>query len=128
MKRDIIETDKAPAAIGPYSQATSYCHLIFTSMQIPLDPRTGEIEGADHAAQAQRCLMNLQAILEAADSSLASAMKVTVYLTDMAAFGAVNEVYEDFFPIEPPARGVVQVAALPKGALVAVEAVAARHC
>ena len=127
MKRAIVATDKAPAAIGPYSQATSYCHLIFTSMQIAIDPQTGEIEGDDHAAQIQRCLMNVQAILEAADSSLAGALKVTVYLTDMAAFGAVNKVYEDFFPVEPPARGVVEVAELPRGALVAIDVVAARH-
>ena len=127
MKREIIHTDQAPAAIGPYSQATSCCHLIFTAMQTALDRDTGELVGDDHAAQAHRCLCNVQAILEAAGSSLAGALKVTVYLTDMSAFGAVNEVYEDFFPAEPPARSVVEVRALPKGALIAVEAIAAQH-
>jgi len=127
MKREIIHTDQAPAAIGPYSQAISCCHLIFTAMQIALDRDTGELVGDDHAAQAHRCLCNLQAILEAAGSSLAGALKVTVYLTDMSAFGSVNEVYEDFFPAEPPARSVVEVRALPKGALIAVEAIAAQH-
>jgi len=127
MKREIIQTEQAPAAIGPYSQAISCCNLVFTAMQIALDRDTGELVGNDPAAQAQRCLCNVQAILEAAGSSLAGALKVTVYLTDMSAFGAVNEVYEDFFPAEPPARGVVEVRALPKGALIAVEAIAATH-
>ena len=127
MKREIIHTVQAPAAIGPYSQATSCCHLIFTAMQIALDRDTGELVGDDHAEQVHRCLCNVQAILEAAGSSLAGALKVTVYLTDMSAFGAVNEVYEDFFPADPPARSVVEVRALPKGALIAVEAIAAQH-
>lgn len=127
MKRDIVHTDQAPAAIGPYSQATRCCQLVFTAMQIPLNPDTGELVGDDHADQAHRCLRNVQIILEAAGSSLAGALKVTVYLTDMAAFAAVNEVYADFFPAEPPARAVVEVSALPKGALVAIEAIAAVH-
>ena len=127
MKREIIHTDQAPAAIGPYSQATSGGHLIFTAMQIALAPDTGHLVGDDHAAQVQRCLCNVQAILEAAGSSLAGALKVTIYLTDMSAFGAVNEVYEDFFPADPPARAVVEVRALPRGALIAVEAIAAEH-
>ena len=105
MKRGIIQTNQAPAAIGPYSQATSYCHLVFTSMQIALDPLTGELVGDDHAEQAHRCLRNVQAVLEQAGSSLAGALKVTVYVTDMGAFAAVNEVYEDFFPADPrPAK------------------------
>ena len=127
MKRDVVRTDRAPEAIGPYSQATPCGHLIFTAMQIALDPDSGELVGDDHASQAHRALRNVQAILEAAGSSLAGALKLTVYLTDMAAFGAVNEMYEDFFPVEPPARGVVEVAALPRGALVAIEATAALH-
>ena len=127
MKREIIHTDQAPAAIGPYSQAISCCHLIFTAMQIALAPDTGKLVGDDPAAQIHRCLCNVQAILEAAGSSLAGALKVTIYLTDMTAFGAVNEVYQDFFPADPPARGVVEVSALPKGALAAVEVIAAKH-
>jgi 2-iminobutanoate/2-iminopropanoate deaminase len=127
MKREIIHTELAPEAIGPYSQGTLCGHIIFTAMQIPLDPETGEMVGDDHAGQAHRCLRNVQAILEAAGSSLAGALKVTVYLTDLAAFEAVNEVYADFFPDDPPARAVVEVRALPKGSLVAMEATAARH-
>ncbi len=127
MKREIIHTDLAPDAIGPYSQATRCGQFVYTAMQIALDPATGELVGDDHADQAHRCLRNVQALLEAADSSLAGALKVTVYLTDMTAFGAVNEVYADFFPADPPARAVVEVSALPKGALIAIEAVAAAH-
>lgn len=127
MKRDIVHTDRAPEAIGPYSQGTACCQLIFTAMQIALDPASGELDGEDHAAQAHRALRNVQAILEAAGSSLAGALKVTVYVTDMSQFAAINAVYEDFFPVEPPARAVVEVTALPKGALVAIEAIAAKH-
>jgi 2-iminobutanoate/2-iminopropanoate deaminase len=122
-----VETDRAPTAIGAYSQGITHPPLIFTSMQIALDPRSGELVGDDHPTQAHRALRNVQAILEAAGSSLAGALKITVYLTDIDAFAAVNEVYEDFFPVEPPARAVVEVSALPKGALVAVEAIAAAH-
>ncbi len=127
MPREIIHTDRAPPAIGPYSQGTSCCQLVLTAMQIALHPGNGELVGEDHAEQAHRCLMNVQAILEAGGSSLAGALKVTVYLTDIGAFAAVNEVYQDFFPVEPPARAVVEVSALPRGALVAVEAIAAKH-
>ena len=127
MKRDIVHTDQAPEAIGPYSQATRCGQLVFTAMQIPLNPDTGDLVGDNHADQAHRCLRNVQTILEAAGSSLAGALKVTVYLTDMTAFAAINEVYADFFPADPPARAVVEVSALPKGALVAIEAIAAVH-
>jgi 2-iminobutanoate/2-iminopropanoate deaminase len=127
MKRDIVHTDKAPAAIGPYSQATRCGGFVFTAMQIAIDPDTDQLVGADTAEQAHRCLRNLQTVLEAADSSLAGALKVTVYLRDMEAFAAVNAVYEDFFPADPPARAVVEVSALPKGALVGVEAIAIAH-
>jgi 2-iminobutanoate/2-iminopropanoate deaminase len=127
MRRDIIQTDRAPAAIGPYSQGTVCPPLIFTAMQIALDPDSGDLVGDDHAGQTLRALRNVQAVLEAAGSSLAGTLKVTVYLTDMAAFAAVNEVYDDFFPVEPPARAVVEVSALPKGALVGIEAVACQH-
>lgn len=127
MKRELIQTDRAPAAIGAYSQGTSCCQLIITSMQIALDPVSGELVGGDHAEQAHRALMNVQAIVEAGGSSLAGVLKATIYTTDMAAFAAIDEVYADFFPVEPPARGVVEASALPKGALVAIEVMAAKH-
>ena len=120
----MIQTDSAPAAIGPYSQGVVANGLLFTSMQIGLDPATGEMMGTTAPEQARRCMQNIQAILEAAGGSLASTVKVMVYLTNIAEFGAVNEVYAEFYPENMPARGVVEVSALPKGALVAVEAVA----
>jgi 2-iminobutanoate/2-iminopropanoate deaminase len=98
--------------------------LLFTSMQIPLAPDSGELMGQTAAEQARRCLQNIQAILAAAGASPADVVKVMIYLTDIAEFGPVNEVYARFFPQEPPARGVVEVSALPKGALVAIEAIA----
>ena len=126
MKRTIFQTDQAPAAIGPYSQATGLCKLVFTAMQIALDPATGELVGDDQSTQARQCLQNVEAILVGAGSSLARSMKVTIYLTDMAAFGAINEIYTEFVGDEPPARAVVEVTSLPKGALVAVEAIGAQ--
>ena len=121
-------TKKCPPCLSEIPIKATRCgHFVFTAMQIALDPDTNQLVGDDHADQAHRCLRNVQAILEAAGSSLAGALKVTVYLTDMAAFGAVNEVYADFFPDDPPARAVVEVRALPRGALVAMEATAATH-
>jgi 2-iminobutanoate/2-iminopropanoate deaminase len=98
--------------------------FLFTAMQIALDPATGELIGATAAEQAERCLQNVRGVVDAAGGSLTDVVKTTVYLTDLAAFGAVNEVYARFFPADPPARGVVQVVALPRGARVAIEAVA----
>ncbi len=118
-----IGTDAAPAAIGPYSQGVVTGGLLFTSMQIGLDPATGEMVGTTAPQQVRRCLQNIQAIVEAAGASSSDTVKVTVYLIDVAQFGAVNEVYAEFFADWLPARGVVEVSALPKGALVAVEAV-----
>ena len=118
-----IGTDAAPAAIGPYSQGVVAGRLLFTSMQIALDPATGELVGTTAPQQVRRCLQNVQAVVETAGSSLSDAVKVTVYVTDIGQFGAVNEVYAEFFADWLPARGVVEVSALPKGALVAVEAV-----
>ena len=118
-----IGTDAAPAAIGPYSQGVVAGGLLFTSMQIALDPATGELVGTTAPQQVRRCLQNVQAVVETAGSSLSDAVKVTVYVTDIGQFGAVNEVYAEFFADWLPARGVVEVSALPKGALVAVEAV-----
>ena len=118
-----IQTDAAPAAVGPYSQGVVTGDLLFTAMQIGLDPATGEMVGTTASQQVRRCLQNVQAIVEAAGSSLSDTVKVTVYMTDIAQFGAVNEVYAEFFADWLPARGVVEVSALPKGALVAVEAI-----
>jgi 2-iminobutanoate/2-iminopropanoate deaminase len=125
MSQKVVRTDKAPAAIGPYSQGIVACRLLFTAMQIPLDPATGEMTGGTAAEQAQRCLHNVAAIAEAAGGSLDGAVKVTVYLTDIGEFAAVNEAYAEFFDADPPARAVVEVSRLPKDARVAVEAIVA---
>lgn len=123
--RTIVSTPGAPAAVGPYSQGIIAGGLVFTAMQIPLDPASGILVSPDDvAAQTRRVLENLRAIVEAAGSSLAQVVKVTVYLQDMADFAAMNAVYGEFFPREPPARSAVAVAALPRGARVAMEAVA----
>ena len=121
-----VSTDDAPEAIGPYSQAIRTGSLLFCSGQIPLDPSTGEIVKSDVNGQAQRCLENLAAVCEAAGTSLAQAVRCTVYLTDMGDFARVNEVYGSFFGgDDPPARVAIGVAALPKGADVEVDAIVA---
>jgi 2-iminobutanoate/2-iminopropanoate deaminase len=123
--RKPIETADAPKAIGPYSQAIIAGNLVFCSGQIALDPQSGEMTGAgDVRAQAQRAMRNLQGILRAAGTSLDQVVKTTIFLADMADFGAVNEVYAGFFTGTPPARATVQVAGLPKGALVEIDAIA----
>jgi 2-iminobutanoate/2-iminopropanoate deaminase len=119
-----IKTDKAPAAIGPYSQGVVTGGLLFTSMQIALDPESGEMSGASTLEQAGRCLENIKAIVEAAGGSLSDIVKTTIYLADITDFVAVNEVYGKFFTENLPARGVIEASALPKGALIAVEAIA----
>ncbi len=126
MERRVISTDAAPAAIGPYSQAVRIGDLIFLSGQIPLDPATGEmVGGQDVQAQTERVMDNLAAVLAAADSSFAQVVKVTIFLTDLGDFAAVNEVYAKRFADDPPARACVQVAALPRGAKVEIEMIAA---
>lgn len=127
MSRDVIHTTGAPRAIGPYSQAIGVDRLVFVSGQIPLDPVTGELVAGDISVQTRRVLQNVQAILEAAGSSLAQVIKTTVFLTDMGDFVAMNTVYAEFFIQDPPARSTVQVAALPRGALVEIEVVALRQ-
>jgi len=127
MKRQVIETLKAPGSAGPASQAIRHGELIFVGLQTGTDPAGGEPAGQGAAAQAHRALCNLQAILEAASSSLAGALRVTVYLADMGDFATVNEEYEHFFPADPPARTTVAVSGLPGGALVGIEAVAHVH-
>jgi 2-iminobutanoate/2-iminopropanoate deaminase len=125
MKREIISTSEAPKAIGPYSQAVRVEGMfLFTAGQIPLEPVSGELVGKTAAEQAEQALKNLQAVLKAGGSDLAHVVKTTVFLQSMSDFAAVNEVYARFFPKNPPARSTVAVAALPKGALVEIEAVA----
>ena len=123
--RQVIRTERAPAAVGPYSQGIVAGGFLFTAMQIPLDPASGTLVAPeDVAAQARRVLENLKAIVEAAGTSLGQVVKVTVYLQDIADFAAVNTVYGEYFPQDAPARAAVAVAALPRGAKVAMEAVA----
>lgn len=128
--RDVqqIETGRAPAAIGPYSQAVTHGGLVFTAGQIPLDPESMEkIGGDDVAAQTERVMQNLSAILEAAEAGLETVVKTTVYLTDMGDFAAMNEVYARFFPDHRPARSTVEVCRLPKDVKVEIDAVAAKR-
>jgi 2-iminobutanoate/2-iminopropanoate deaminase len=123
--KQIIATEKAPRAIGPYSQAVAHNGLLYLSGQIPLDPATGQLIEGDVAAQTERVLENLKAVLEAAGSSLGRVLKTTVYLKDLGEFTRMNEVYGRYFPENPPARASVEVARLPRDARVEIEAVAA---
>ena len=125
MPRNIVATANAPQAIGPYSQATTLDNLVFCSGQIPLTLDGNVVEG-DVAAQKRQVLTNLQALLEAAGSSLGNVLKTTVFLADMNDFAAMNAVYAEFFTGEPPARSTVQVARLPRDVRVEIEAIAAR--
>ena len=125
--RRAVKTDRAPAAVGPYSQAVLAGETLYVSGQIALDPATGGAVGSTAAQQTRGVLENLRAIVEAAGMSLADVVKVTVYLVDLREFGAVNEVYAGFFPGDPPARATVEVSALPKGMLVEMDAVAVRR-
>ena len=124
MEKKIVHTDHAPAAVGPYSQAVVVGNLVYTAGQIALVPETGKMLDGDVAAQAEQVLRNLTAVLTAAGSSLDNVVKTTVFLNDMKDFATVNGVYARFFGQNPPARSAVQVAALPLGALVEIEAVA----
>jgi 2-iminobutanoate/2-iminopropanoate deaminase len=125
VRKDVISNSKAPAALGPYSQAIRWGDLIFVSGQIPIDPATSQVVGDDVAAQTERVLQNLAAVLEAAGASLSQVLKTTVYLRDLNDFGKMNEVYARFFSEQPPARATVQVARLPRDVSVEIEAVAA---
>jgi 2-iminobutanoate/2-iminopropanoate deaminase len=120
-----VQSERAPAPVGPYSQAVSHAGWVFASGQIPLDPHTGATVGGDIEAQTERVIANLAAVLDAAGSSLAQVVKTTVYLTDLALFARMNAVYARHFsgPV-PPARATVQVAALPLGAAIEIDAIA----
>lgn len=122
----VLHSDLAPAAIGPYSQAIEVNGFIFASGQIPIDPHTGKIVEGGVAEQTRQALINAAHVLEEAGLGLSSVVKTTVFLTDMADFAAMNEVYASFFKAPYPARSAVAVKALPKGALVEVECVAAK--
>ena len=122
--KKVIATSKAPGAIGPYSQAIMAGNIIYTSGQLPIDPETGEMAGNDIVLQTRMSLKNVKAILEEAGSSMDKIVKTTVYLSDMANFGKMNEVYKEFFSGDYPARSAFQVARLPKDALVEIEVVA----
>lgn len=126
MSRKVINSDLAPKAIGPYSQAISVPpgQLVFLSGQIPLDPATGALVPGDVGAQTERVMKNLEAVLAAAGLGFVQVVRCGIFLTDLADFGAVNEVYARYFPSAPPARVTVQVAALPRGAKVEIDAIA----
>ena len=124
--RHVVSTDGAPKAIGPYSQGIDTGSLVFVSGQIALDPATGQMSQAGVAEQTERVLKNVEAILKASGLSMNHVVKTTVYLIDLGEFGAMNEVYARYFPKDHPARATVQVAALPKGARVEIDAVAVR--
>jgi 2-iminobutanoate/2-iminopropanoate deaminase len=127
MNRRSIATPAAPAAIGPYSQAITTHDLVFCSGQIAIDPTTGELVEGGIEAQADRVLRNLTAVLDAAGCTLADVVKTTVFLADIADFGAVNAIYARYMPDPPPARSTFAVSALPKGARIEIEAIAVRQ-
>jgi 2-iminobutanoate/2-iminopropanoate deaminase len=120
-----VTASDAPTAVGPYVHAVKAGGLLFCSGQIPIDPRTGDLVGATPEEQTGRCLENLSAVCNAAGTTLGNAVRMTIYLTDMSAFAAVNDVYSLFFESDPPARVAVGVAALPRGAMVEIDAVVA---
>ena len=124
MSRKVINTDDAPRAIGPYSQAIATETMIFVSGQIPIDPETGNLSNGGIREQTRRVLQNLSAILKAAGTSLERVVKTTVYLKDMSQFQDMNEVYAEYFKTAPPARATVEVARLPKDVLVEIDLIA----
>lgn len=124
MTLKFISTDKAPAAVGPYSQGVRAGNIIFTSGQLPIDLETGELSKGDIKKETRLCLEHIKAVLEAEGASIENIVKVTVFVTDMNNFGTINEVYEDFFNGHKPARSLIQVSQLPKGADIEIEAIA----
>jgi 2-iminobutanoate/2-iminopropanoate deaminase len=124
MSKRIIKTERAPAAIGPYSQAIVANGFVFVSGQIPLDPHTGQLVQGDIQAQARQCLENLKAILEAAGTTMDKLVKVTVFAKDLKDFQAINRVYAEYFKENPPARSFVEVSRLPRDAAIEIEGIA----
>ncbi len=124
MGKRVVVTDGAPAAVGPYSQAVGIGDLIFTAGQLGLLPGTREFAGPDIASQTRQALLNIKAIVEAAGSCMGCVVKTTVFLHNIEEWPAMNAIYAEFFPLDPPARSAVQAAALPMGARVEVEAIA----
>ena len=124
LKKEIVSTNKAPTAIGPYSQAVRAGGFVFLSGQIPLDPSTGELVQGDIEVQTRRVMLNLGEVLSAAGTSFEKVVRSTIYLIDLADFSKVNAVYGSFFPHDPPGRATVQVAGLPKGARVEIDVIA----
>lgn len=124
MTKKIIKTEHAPQAVGPYSQAVEAGSFIFVSGQIPIDPESGNVIQADIKAQTRLIMENARAILSAAGATLASVVKTTIYLKNMADFAAVNEVYGGYFPSEPPARATVEVSRLPKDVAIEMDFIA----
>jgi 2-iminobutanoate/2-iminopropanoate deaminase len=124
MKKELVSSKDAPGAIGPYSQAVKAGSLVFLSGQIPLDPSTGKLVEGDITAQTRRVMENLRAVLAAAGCSFDDVVRTTIFLADLADFAAVNETYGSFFQAPFPARATVQVAALPRGARVEIDAIA----
>ncbi|MDZ7267355.1 MAG: RidA family protein [candidate division KSB1 bacterium] len=124
--REVIKTTAAPAALGPYSQAIKVQagRMLFTAGQVAIDPATGEMMVGDIKVQTRRVLENLRAILQAAGAGLEHVVKTTVFMTDLSEFAAMNEIYAEYFPVNPPARSTVEVRALPRGAKVEIEAMA----
>lgn len=124
MQKQVILTENAPQAIGPYSAGIRIGNFVFTAGQLGIDPPSGVLVGGGIEAETRQSLKNVQAILEAAGSGLDQVVKTTVFLRDMADFAAMNAVYAEFFPANPPSRSTVQVAALPRAAAVEIEAIA----
>ena len=124
MGKKVIQTEKAPKAIGPYSQAIQAGNFLFLSGQIPLDPKTGELVKGDIRQQTQQVLENIKGILESQGLGMENVVKVTIFLEDIANFNQVNEVYATYFPSSPPARSTVEVAKLPRDADIEIEALA----
>jgi 2-iminobutanoate/2-iminopropanoate deaminase len=124
VRKKVIQTDKAPKAIGPYSQAIQAGNMIFLSGQIPIDPKTGELTGGDIRQQTQQVLENIKGLLESQRLGMEDVIKVTIFLKDMGNFNQVNEVYAAYFPSSPPARSTVEVAKLPRNVEIEIEAIA----
>lgn len=125
--KNCIHTDRAPAAVGPYSQAVVTGDLIFLSGQIPLDPQSGQLVGGGIESQTRQVLKNIQAVLQATGAEVSHVCKTTIFLTDLTNFSAVNAIYGELFSDEPPARSTIEVSALPLGSSIEIEVVARRE-